>query len=78
MQYREAIDQINDYRRQISELRAEMRKLQAGVEPAAVDDYVFSKVDGTVRLSELFGNKDDLFVIHNMGASCPYCTLWAD
>ena len=22
--------------------------------------------------------KRDLIVIHNMGASCPYCTLWAD
>jgi predicted dithiol-disulfide oxidoreductase (DUF899 family) len=31
-----------------------------------------------VRLSELFGDKADLFVIHNMGQSCPYCTLWAD
>jgi len=31
-----------------------------------------------VRLSELFGNKDDLILIHNMGKQCPYCTLWAD
>ena len=27
-----------------------------------------------MRLSELFGDKRDLFVIHNMGASCRYCT----
>ena len=31
-----------------------------------------------MRLSELFGDKDTLFVIHNMGSGCPYCTLWAD
>jgi predicted dithiol-disulfide oxidoreductase (DUF899 family) len=31
-----------------------------------------------IRLSQLFGSKKDLFVIHNMGSSCPYCTLWAD
>jgi len=29
-------------------------------------------------LAGLFGRKDDLVVIHNMGSSCPYCTLWAD
>lgn len=78
MQYRDARDQMNDYRQKIAELREDMRKVQASVEPVAVDDYRFSTVDGAVRLSELFGDKDDLFVIHNMGASCPYCTLWAD
>ena len=29
-------------------------------------------------MSELFGSKPDLIVIHNMGARCPMCTLWAD
>ncbi len=33
---------------------------------------------GPVRLSQLFGGGRDLIVIHNMGASCPYCTMWAD
>ncbi|HET6513095.1 MAG TPA: DUF899 family protein [Candidatus Kapabacteria bacterium] len=31
-----------------------------------------------VPLAELFGDKDDLIVIHNMGKGCTYCTLWAD
>jgi predicted dithiol-disulfide oxidoreductase (DUF899 family) len=31
-----------------------------------------------VTLAELFGDKDDLIVIHNMGKGCVYCTLWAD
>jgi predicted dithiol-disulfide oxidoreductase (DUF899 family) len=31
-----------------------------------------------VALSALFGDKDDLFVVHNMGRSCVACTLWAD
>jgi predicted dithiol-disulfide oxidoreductase (DUF899 family) len=31
-----------------------------------------------VQFSELFGDKDDLIVIHNMGKGCVYCTLWAD
>jgi predicted dithiol-disulfide oxidoreductase (DUF899 family) len=33
---------------------------------------------GPVRLSELFGDKEDLLLMHNMGKSCNYCTLWAD
>ncbi len=31
-----------------------------------------------VKLSALFGKKNALVLIHNMGASCPYCTMWAD
>jgi len=44
-----------------------------------VRDYVFKGVeDSEVRLSELFGDKDDLIVVHNMGTGCSYCTMWAD
>lgn len=44
-----------------------------------VQDYVLKNTDGAeVRLSELFGDKDDLIVVHNMGTGCVYCTLWAD
>ncbi|MGH7682307.1 MAG: DUF899 family protein, partial [Candidatus Eiseniibacteriota bacterium] len=31
-----------------------------------------------VKLSQLFGDKTDLVVIHNMGKGCRYCTVWAD
>lgn len=44
-----------------------------------VQDYTFKDSEGReVRLSELFGDKDDLIVVHNMGTGCAYCTLWAD
>ncbi len=43
-----------------------------------VDDYTLSGPDGPVKLSQLFGDKADLVVIHNMGKGCRYCTLWAD
>ena len=43
-----------------------------------MEDYQLSGAQGPVRLSELFGHHTDLIVIHNMGTSCPYCTLWAD
>lgn len=79
MKYADATQKLNDYRKQIASLRGEMRKLQAAAEPQTVDDYTLTTADGgTRRLSDLFGDKDDLIVIHNMGAGCPYCTLWAD
>lgn len=31
-----------------------------------------------MRLSDLFDDHDELLVVHNMGGSCPYCSLWAD
>lgn len=43
-----------------------------------VPDYTLKDGNGPVRLSHLFGDKDDLIVIHNMGAKCAYCTMWAD
>jgi AraC-like DNA-binding protein/predicted dithiol-disulfide oxidoreductase (DUF899 family) len=44
-----------------------------------VQDYTFKSTDGRdVKLSELFGDKDDLIIVHNMGTGCSYCTMWAD
>jgi len=44
-----------------------------------VEDYAFTRTDGTeAKLSELFEDKTDLLVVHNMGKGCTYCTLWAD
>lgn len=52
--------------------------LRAQGAPVSVDT-TFTEGDRTdVRFDELFGTSDDLIVIHNMGRSCPYCTLWAD
>jgi predicted dithiol-disulfide oxidoreductase (DUF899 family) len=78
MSYQSTAKNLESYRRQIAGLREKMRALQAEIEPQPVEDYELATPQGPVRLSELFGGKDDLIVIHNMGASCPYCTLWAD
>jgi predicted dithiol-disulfide oxidoreductase (DUF899 family) len=78
MNYRETSARLAECRRQIAELRAQMREIQAAGEPQAVTDYVFCNSAGALRLSALFGDKPDLIVIHNMGAACPSCTLWAD
>lgn len=78
MKYAEGRRRLGVYRRRIAALRNTMRTVQKRVQPEPVNDYVFATVQGPVRLSQLFGTKKDLFVIHNMGSSCPYCTLWAD
>jgi predicted dithiol-disulfide oxidoreductase (DUF899 family) len=78
MNYADSATKLRDYRRQMADLREKMRAAQAEAEPQEVPDYVLATVEGPVRLSELFGSRDDLIVIHNMGAACAYCTLWAD
>jgi len=37
-----------------------------------------SRTGHSIKLSELFGNHDELILVHNMGKKCPWCTLWAD
>jgi len=78
MNYTDVNGKLADYRRQIADIRERMRDTLATVEPQQVEDYEFATIDGAVRLSELFGDHDDLILIHNMGSSCSYCTLWAD
>jgi predicted dithiol-disulfide oxidoreductase (DUF899 family) len=70
---------IEDKIKQIDALRAEINELRAAQAAMPVQDYELARPDGSpVKLSELFGERDQLFLIHNMGFACPYCTLWAD
>jgi len=78
MSYRDTTRRLAAMRAEIARLREEMRKAQSAVEPEPVENYSFATTNGATSLAELFGDKDTLFVIHNMGASCRFCTLWAD
>lgn len=78
MKYADVSGKLADYRRQIATIREQMRETLAGVEPQPVADYEFADTAGKVRLSELFGEHEDLIIVHNMGVACSYCTLWAD
>jgi predicted dithiol-disulfide oxidoreductase (DUF899 family) len=78
MTYANTMAALNAKRAEIAALRTQMKALQAEIEPEVVQDYVLAGWDGPVRLSELVGDKKDLFVIHNMGTTCRYCTMWAD
>jgi len=64
---------------EIAELRKKYIKISAKQAKMDVTDYVLKDTDGKdVKLSEMFGDKENLILIHNMGKACSYCTLWAD
>jgi len=63
---------------QIFELTAKLNNLRAEQSGTKVPDYTFSTTSGEVTLLDLFGEQQQLLVIHNMGQACRYCTLWAD
>ena len=78
MKYQQASKKLETYRRGIAELREKMRATLAETEPEEVRDYEFSTPKGKRKLSDLFGESDELILIHNMGRRCSYCTMWAD
>ena len=78
MKYEDGAKRLGESRSRIAAIRNEMREVQKGIEPQEVRDYTFSTPDGAVRLADLFDSKRDLFMVHNMGSKCAYCTLWAD
>lgn len=71
-------DTIRNLESQIEALKKELAAARQQAEPEVVADFTFQTTSGPTRLSELFGDQDDLLVVHNMGKSCSYCTLWAD
>ena len=54
----------------------EIEALRMANEGEEVPDYEFTNLHGDIKLSEMFGDKSGLFVIHNMGQGCRYCTIW--
>jgi len=89
-EYRSARDELLQaevaLRRQEEAVAAQRRALPPGGE--VTEDYVFAGVDGPVRLSELFGDKDTLYLYNFMyrpgeqglplEVPCPSCTSIID
>lgn len=70
---------INALERKIVSLRAQANALRKRNYKREVPDYALKNWNGGVtRLSKLFGFKNDLILVHNMGKRCPSCTMWAD
>jgi predicted dithiol-disulfide oxidoreductase (DUF899 family) len=63
---------------EIETIRDKIKSLRSDLPLEKVNNYKFEGKNGPISLLELFGNKDELIVIHNMGPQCAYCTLWAD
>lgn len=70
---------LEELEREIAARHEERRTLLKTLSGERVQDYGLKNRDGSVtRLSEMFGDIKELMLVHNMGRSCPYCTLWAD
>jgi predicted dithiol-disulfide oxidoreductase (DUF899 family) len=80
------IESMTDIDKEIDSLESELELAKQRLVEARkrrpreeVQNYLFKGVDdGDVRLSELFGVKNDLILVHNMGTGCCHCTMWAD
>lgn len=71
--------EIEALQAEIQNRQKRLNELRRSLPAEEVRDYSFTRKDGSeVMLSQLFRGKDELILVHNMGKSCPYCTLWAD
>ena len=65
-----------------ADVEAAKKKLAETLRDAAkmtVPNATLVSTDGAdVALADLFAEKRDLILVHNMGKGCRWCTLWAD
>lgn len=65
--------------RELARAKAKVARFRRRLPRAVVQDYQLAGPGGRrVKLSALFGRHRDLILVHNMGRTCPYCTMWAD
>ncbi|WP_075619663.1 DUF899 family protein [Paenisporosarcina indica] len=71
--------EIEQLEQEILEKKKQLVQLRKSVPEQKVENYQFVTSDREeVSLHDLFQEKDELILIHNMGHSCSYCTMWAD
>ncbi|HWD41805.1 MAG TPA: DUF899 family protein [Fimbriimonas sp.] len=71
--------EIEDLQHEIETAKQRLVEAQKRRPREEVSDYTLQTSEGKeIRLSELFGDKSDLILVHNMGTGCSYCTMWAD
>lgn len=71
--------QLEEAYKELERAKARVLELRRSVPEQKVKDYEFiTRTGERVTLSSLFGTRDELLLIHNMGVRCSYCTLWAD
>jgi predicted dithiol-disulfide oxidoreductase (DUF899 family) len=73
-----SFEKIQQYEKDIHELNKKLTTLRAETPAKPVHNYKFRTLSGTTTLKDMFADKEQLMVIHNMGQGCRYCTLWGD
>ena len=72
-------NELMEIEKQIEDIRKRKIELNSKLASMDVKEYTLKDRNGKdIRLSELFGDKNYLILIHNMGKACSYCTMWAD
>lgn len=70
---------IDQLQKEIASKQKQLTELRGQLTPEAVENHLFlTQKAEEISLSELFGEYQELIVIHNMGTTCPYCTMWGD
>ena len=64
--------------RELYEKALKLAELRQAEPARPVGNYAFQTINGETSLLDLFGDRNRLLAIHNMGQACRYCTLWAD
>ncbi|MEO6941006.1 MAG: DUF899 family protein [Candidatus Kapaibacterium sp.] len=71
--------EIEKMEAELMELKKKIAESRRSLPAQPVKDYTLRGPYGEeTKLSTLFGTKNELILIHNMGKKCTYCTLWAD
>lgn len=71
--------QIGDAENELTAAKKRLVELRKQLPRDDITNYTLTTPDGeSVQLADLFGDKSDMILIHNMGKGCRYCTLWAD
>ncbi|MFA9557952.1 DUF899 family protein [Evansella sp. AB-rgal1] len=79
MDQKQLLEEIERVEKEIVDKKDYLRKLRSKLQGSEVENYVFlTSNEVEVSLLDLFGEKNELILIHNMGKSCSYCTMWAD
>jgi predicted dithiol-disulfide oxidoreductase (DUF899 family) len=70
---------VNRLEYEVQEIKRRIAELRRARPAEDVKDYSFAHWSGaSVPIADLFETKDTLLIVHNMGISCSYCTMWAD
>lgn len=71
--------EIDSLEQELMKKKKDLANLRTSLPNLEVENYFFKDENGKeISLFSLFQEKDELVLIHNMGKSCSYCTMWAD